>query len=106
MKLNLFAKKRTTNDGKKTFYTYLSTVTRKDGTEIPVQVKFREACGQPRGEDCPLVIEVDKKACNLSTKEIITDKDTGEVKTTHRLWVSEWRLAGAYVDNSMDDIMD
>ena len=42
MELTIFAKKRQSNDGRP-FFTYLSTLTRKDGEEIKVQVKFRQA---------------------------------------------------------------
>ena len=64
MKINLFGKKRTTRDGKKTFITYFSTLTKKDGTEMKVNVKFREEAGQP--EHLPCVIEFDKQNANLS----------------------------------------
>lgn len=101
MELTIFAKKRQTADGKKTFYNYLTTLTKKDGSELKCAVKFRESCGNPKPEDCPLNIVVDKKAANLSHKELTLE--TGEVYTVYTLWVSDWKKGAAYVDHSLDD---
>lgn len=101
MKITVFAKKRTAGDGK-VFYNYLSTLTNKNtGEETVVQVKFRQECGAPDPHKCPRVIEFDKKAANLS-KHSYTTED-GETRTRSELWVSAWKDAGEYVDNSMDD---
>lgn len=102
MKFTIFAKKRKSNDGRE-FFSYLTTLTRKDGGELKCSVKFREACGNPRGADCPMNIVVDKKDANLSAKEIVND-ETGDVMTVFTLWVSEWaEAAEKYEDHSLDD---
>ena len=101
MKITLFAKKRTSNEGK-VFYNYLATLVRKStGETIPVQVKFREACGSPDPHKCPCYIEVNSKDANLSSHTIETDSGS---KTVNILWVTKWAFAGEYVDNSMEDI--
>lgn len=105
MLLNIFAKKRTTKDGKD-FYNYLTTLTKKDGEQETVQVKFRDDCGQPKADDCPRTIEVKKENANL-VKRIITvpgrdDQPDKEVEE-RKLWVSEWEDRGDYIDHSLDD---
>lgn len=101
MNLTIFAKKRKSEDGRE-FYTYLTTLKKKDGTELKCQVKFREACGNPKGADCPMNIIVDKNAANLSAKDIERE-ETGEIMTVYSLWVSEWKKGEKYVDHSLDD---
>ncbi len=101
MEIAIFAKKRTGKDGK-TFYNYLSTLTRKDGSRQSVQVKFREACGSPKADKCPLNIIVDKKDCNMSTRDFVRE-DTGEAGLAYTLWVSYWETGSPYVDTSMDE---
>lgn len=103
MLLNIFAKKRTTSEGK-AFYSYLTTLTRKDGEQETVQVKFREGCGQPNGQDCPRVIEVNKEDANLVKRMVQVEKNgqTEEVES-RTLWVSGWTDKGEYVDHSLDD---
>lgn len=101
MEITLYASKRTTAEGK-TFYNYLSRLTRKDGTELLVRVKFREDAGHPRPEQCPMNIAFPKTAANLNCRHF-PDKVTGEVKDTYTLWVSEWKPGAPYVDHSMDD---
>lgn len=110
MKLNIFCKQGKSKDGR-AFPIYLSTLTKKDGTEMKVSVKFRQDAKQPDQDDCPCVIEVDKKKANLSIKEIkdaetgelLYDETTGEVKTSKTLWVAAWKMVGPYVDHSLDD---
>lgn len=101
MEITIFAKKRQTADGKKTFYNYLSTLTKKDGSTLRCAVKFRESAGNPKPEDCPLNIVIDKKDANLSPKELVTE--TGEIYTVYTLWVSAWKPGKTYVDHSLDD---
>lgn len=104
MKLLVFAKKRTTKEGKK-FNIYISKLTKKDGTEVTTAVKFREECGAPKPEDCPCYIEVKKNDCNMSTTEV-TNHDTGEIYINNTLWVSKWtKLAEQFVDTSMDEFV-
>lgn len=104
MLLNVFAKKRTSKDGK-VFYNYLSSLTKKDGVQETVQLKFREDCGQPKGDSCPRVIEVKKEDANLVKKLITVESEDGEEKEIEerKLWISAWEDKGAYVDHSLDD---
>ena len=101
MEITVFAKKRTSNDGKP-FTTYISTLTRKDGTKQTVQVKFREECGSPKAEKCPMNIEIEKETSNMATREFT--RDNGEAGTSYTLWVSNWKeSANKYVDHTMDE---
>lgn len=103
MLLNIFAKKRTATDGK-TFYSYLTTLTKKDGEQETFQVKFREDCGQPKGQECPRVIEVKKENANIVKRMITVLKGDAEEEVESRtLWVSEWVDKGEFVDHSLDD---
>lgn len=104
MKLNVFAKKRTTKEGK-VFYSYLSTLHNKVfDTDETVQVFFRDECGAPKGQECPRVIEVKKEDCNLVKRNVtvIVNEEEKEIEV-RRLWVSDWKDCGAYVDRSLDD---
>ena len=107
MKLTIFAKKRTTKDGRP-FYSYLTTLTKKDGEEVTVQVKFRDDCGAPKGENCPMNIVVDKTNCNYSEKiRTYEDKDGNEEQFTDKvLWINAWSEGEPYVDTSMDEFVD
>lgn len=111
MEITLFSKKRTTREGK-VFYNYLSTLTKKDGTQVLCTVKFRDDCGMPKPEQCPMNILVDKDHCNLSVKKFtrqVTDPESGEITQeegmSNTLWISMWLPGGPYVDHSMDDFM-
>ena len=101
MQITIYAKKRQTNEGK-TFYNYLSTLTDRNGNDIPCQVKFREGAGNPRPEQCPMNIAFDKADANLTTREY-TDATTAEIRKAHVLWVSKWNPGEEYVDHSLDD---
>lgn len=112
MELTIFAKKRQSNDGR-TFFTYLTTLRKKDGTDMKVQVKFRQDCGQPKGENCPCIINVTKANANLAEEKYEVSEvnpETGEVKIetrkTFKLWVSDWTPGREYVDTSLDDFGD
>ena len=101
MEITIYAKKRNTTDGKK-FYSYLSTLTRKDGTKQMVSVKFRDDAGNPKPENCPMNIKFDKGNANMTTKEF-TREDTGEIAVSYTLWVSAWEPGAPFVDHSLDD---
>lgn len=102
MKSTIFAKRRTTKEGKN-FYTFLTTLTKKDGTTITTSVRFSEDCNPPKPEECPLNVILDKTKCNLSKKKI-TNHETGETFESFTLWVKGYtRSADTYVDHSMDD---
>lgn len=100
MELTVFAKKRTTTEGKR-FYTYLTQLTRiEDGEPVTVQAKFPEGLA-PKADDCPLNIIVDKEKANLAIKEIETEN--GEI-TSRTLWIKEYRISEIpYEDTSLDD---
>ena len=101
MEITIYAKKRTTSEGK-SFYSYLSNLTRKDGTKQTVSVKFRDDCGNPKPENCPMNIKFDKSDANMATREFVRD-DTGLVGTSYTLWVSAWEIGTPFVDYSLDD---
>ena len=101
MNVTVFAKKRQTKEGK-TFYVYIGTLKKKDGTEESVTVKFREDCGQPDPKKCPVNIVFDKANANLSNRDFIRE-DTGEVINIKTLWINSWQEGGPYVDHSLDD---
>lgn len=101
MKATIFAKKRFTADAK-VFYNFISRMKKKDGEEITATVKFREDCGAPKPEDCPLNIEFNRADANIVHKNVVT-KD-GEEKTVYTLWLSAWKKsADVYEDHSLDD---
>ena len=104
MEISIYAKKRQTKDGR-TFYVYLSTLRKKDGSEIPCSVKFNKDLTPPKPETCPCNIIVDKEHCNLSSKKFFRE-ETGEILETHTLWVNQYAAGGEFVDHSMDDIED
>lgn len=104
MKVTVFAKKGTSREGKK-FDRYIGRISRKNGDEITVAVKFREDAGTPKAADCPMNIIVAKEDANLAAREYVRE-DTGEVATSYTLWVSKWTPGEAYVDHSLDDFED
>lgn len=104
MEITIFAKKRTTSDGRKTFFSYLTTLTRKDGTPCTCSVRFTDQAEAPDPLNCPCNILVDKGDCNMS-KEDYTDAKTGETRVSHRLWVKKYRPGSEYVDHSMDEFV-
>ena len=100
--ITIFAKKRTTKDGKKTFYSFITKLTKKDGNEVVATVKFPED-NAPDVESCPCNIDVERDAMNLSSKTI-TDDATGKVIDSKTLWVKKWNMSATpYVDTSLDD---
>lgn len=104
MEISIFAKERRSREGR-AFHTFFATLTKKDGTEVPVSVKFRKECGEPDAAKCPQNIIVDKEHCNLSRKRFLNES-TGELVETNTLWVSQWAGGSEYVDHSMDDFED
>lgn len=98
--ITIFAKKRTNAEGK-TFTSYLTTLTKTDGSEITTSVKFRDEAGAPKADKCPMNISVKKTDANLSSRKY-TDKDGNEA-TGFTLWVSAWKEGAPYVDHSLDD---
>lgn len=101
MEITIFAKKRTNKEGK-AFTNYVTTLTRKDGTTQSMSVKFREECGSPKAENCPMNIIVSKEDANIATRNYVRD-DTGEMATAYTLWVKNWSKGSDYVDHSTDE---
>lgn len=101
MKIGVFAKKRTSRDNRP-FTSYIGRLVKKDKTEVTVSINFREECGAPKPEQCPMFIEVEKKDANLVIKEVVKE-DTGDVITSRVLWVSKWKPAGEFIDHSLDE---
>ena len=106
MEITLFAKRRTTKEGK-VFFQYLTTLTKKDGTTNTVRVAFRDADGDnkpPKAESCPRNIVFEKYCANMATNRY-TDPNTGEVRERQTLWLTKWENGSEYVDHSMDEYM-
>lgn len=109
MEITLYAKKRTTKEGK-TFFNYLSTLTDKAGETYLCTVKFRDTVQPPKPENCPVNIVIEQNDCNLSSRKMtrkVTDMETGEVSDkefiSYTLWVSAYRDGSPFVDHSMDN---
>ena len=101
MKLAVFAKKKQTKDGRP-FTAYVGKLTKKDGSDVYVEIKFREECGAPKPEMLPAYVVFDKAEGNLSTRTY-TDKE-GNEGVSYRLWLSGWRFSDEkYEDHSLDE---
>lgn len=101
MTINVFAKKRTTKDGSKSFYTYITKLVKKDGSTITASVKFPED-NTPKADEFPLTITFDKADANMSSKAI-ENEETGEViGESHNLWLKKYTKS-EYIDTSLDD---
>ena len=101
MEIAIFAKKRQTREGKH-FYSYITVLTRKDGTDQAMSVKFRESCPLPKPENCPMYINVERGNANIATRDY-TREDTGEKVTSYTLWVNDWTPGREYEDHSLDE---
>lgn len=99
MEITVFAKKKKTKTGKD-FFIYLTTLTRKDGEEEMIEVKFRDECGVPK--NCPVNLVIEKSDANISKKTVIRE-DNGEAFVRKTLWVSAWKEGDPYVDTSLDE---
>lgn len=100
MEITVFAKKKKTKTGKE-FFTYLTTLTKKDtGEEEMIEVKFREECGVPK--NCPVNLVIERSDANISKKTVIRE-DNGEAFERKTLWVSAWKEGEPYVDTSLDE---
>lgn len=103
MKTTVFAKVRTTAEGKK-ITNFLCRLKKKDGTEESVQMKLKNECPVTlRAEQCPCIIEVDKENASLQVKHY-TDNTTGELKESRVLWVTDFRFSDeVWRDTSLDE---
>ena len=106
MEITLYAKRRTTADGKKSFFSYLTTLTKKDGTPLTCSVRFSgEDNKEPDPAACPMNIIVDTADCNLATEKY-EDTRTGESRNSYGLWVKKWKQGAEWRDTSMDEFND
>lgn len=101
MEITLYAKKRHTAEGK-TFYIYLSSLTKKDGTKQYVSVRFKDDSIAPKPENCPMNIRFERSDANLSGRSFVRD---GERYTNYTLWISKWQQGGNFVDHSLDEFI-
>lgn len=101
MKITVFAKKRNTKEGK-VFYTYLTKLAKKDGSEVTTAVKFKD---DNKPNSFPVNLIVSKQDCNFNTKNVVNEA-TGEVYQNNTLWINRWVEGEPYIDHSMDDFMD
>ena len=100
MKITVFAKKRTTADKSRTFFTYLTKLINADGDVLTVEVKFSD-CETPKTFPCN--IEIDKSKSNLATKNEVSED--GKEYTRRVLWVKSYEMsADEYKDTSLDGI--
>lgn len=105
MQATIFAKKMTSKDGRN-FNRYITKLTKVDGSEVTMSVKFREECGEPK--NCPMNIVFNKADANFSEKvQTYIDKDTGEEKEAVQktLWISAWTEGEPYIDTSLDEFV-
>lgn len=101
MNLTVFAKSKTSKEGK-SFNTYFAKLTKKDGSEVSTELKFREECGVPKSFPCNII--VDKQHANLVEKQVTFEKDGEEKEALQRkLWISKWTDGEPFVDHSLDD---
>lgn len=102
MKITIYAKKRKTKEGK-SFYSYLTTLQRKDGSGgQTMTVKFRDGIAIPRAEECPMNIIIERGKANVAESSYVRE-DTGEIAYSYTLWVNEWSQGSEFVDHSLDD---
>ena len=104
MEITIFAKKRQTRDGKKYFFSYLTTLKKKDGSPCTCAVKFASPAENPDPLLCPMNIVIEKNDVNMVI-EPYTNERTDEVKDSYRLWIKNYKPGSPYVDHSMDDFM-
>lgn len=110
MKVNVFV--RMVDWQGKRFPSYMGRLVAKDGSELPVTIKFRQDATAPDPAVCPCQISFNKNDANLVIKTLkdsegmpLTD-DNGEVKTAKTLWISHWEMVGPYIDHSLDEFED
>ena len=104
MEITVYAKKRQTRDGKESFFSYLTTLKKKDGSPCTCAVKFAAPAKNPDPLECPMNIIVRKEDCNMVVEPYTNDR-TGETKDSYRLWIKNFEMGSPYVDYSMDDFI-
>ena len=99
VQLTIFAKKRNTKEGRE-FTSYLTRLTRKDGTVQTMSVKFKDVEG-PGLEECPMNIQIEREDMNVSKKDYLNDD--GETLINYTLWVKAWKEGSPWIDASLDE---
>lgn len=98
--ISIFAKKRKTTDGR-SFYSYITTLPRKDGEHQTMTVKFKTE-DVPKPEHCPMNIIFEQDNANIA-RQTYNREDTGEPATSYTLWLNEWEPGQKFVDHSFDE---
>ena len=103
MKITVYAKKRSTKDGK-TFYTYISKLPKKDGSTVTASVMFPED-NKPKPDACPCNIEFKHENANLDRKTDVAED--GNVYERNTLWLKKFEFsAEKFVDTSLNEFED
>lgn len=100
MEITIYGKRKKTGTGQ-IFTVYLSRIPKKDGTELPVTVKFETNIQPP--QQLPCNITIDKPDAHLSSRKYKRE-DTGEEQLSWTLWINRYAQGSPYVDHSMDDV--
>lgn len=102
MTITVFAKAHTTKEGRN-FNTYVTRLTKTDGTTLGMSLKFGKDCAIPKKFPCN--IDVEKKDCNFSerSRRYVTSEGEEKEVTERTLWVKAWSNETEYIDTSMDD---
>lgn len=104
MEILIFAKKRKNSEGAY-FTTYITTLSRKDGTKQTMAVKFKDEVQPPKPANCPCYISFNASESNVSTTTY-KRRDTGEEDKSYTLWVSEWqKVDKEFKDTSLDEFI-
>ena len=98
VELTVFAKKRNTKEGRE-FTSYLTQLTKKDGTTQSMSVKFKDEA--PTLEDCPMNIEVER--CDMNVSKHKYETDDGVEAIGYTLWIKKWSEGNQWIDTSLDD---
>ena len=98
IQMTIFAKSRDTQDKKRKFTAYNGRLTRKDGVEISVGVKFRQPANGPDKDECPCNIIFDVEDANLQTRH-----DDDKKRDYYTLWITKYDFGEPYEDHSLDD---
>lgn len=100
MELTIFCKTMKKKDGG-TYPRYISRLTKKNGEEVSFAVKFEQEAGQPKPENCPCIISVEKEDASYSEKK--KTRDNGSTVIQREMFIKKWsKTDKEWVDNSMD----
>lgn len=100
MELTIFCKTMKKKDGG-TYPRYISRLSKKNGEEVSFAVKFEQEAGQPKPENCPCIINVEKEDASYSEKK--KTRDNGSTVIQREMYIKKWsKLDKEWVDNSMD----